>query len=136
MAADLKEAPHTPLRIGCHFGECLQLDDGSAWVGRAIILAKRVEDKAEPGCLYRPDANIATRYTLLSIAGAILGGSEFVGGRVSPAGAVLGALTLTLTTPFLTFLRLNPDFQIGAQGAILLLVLALRAIINRAEARA
>ncbi|MHA1189997.1 MAG: ABC transporter permease [Alphaproteobacteria bacterium] len=81
------------------------------------------------------DANIATRYTLLSIAGAILGGSQFVGGRVSPIGAVIGALTLTLTTPFLTFLRLNPDFQIGAQGAILILVLALRAIINRAEAR-
>jgi ribose transport system permease protein len=82
------------------------------------------------------DANIATRYTLLSIAGAILGGSEFVGGRVSPIGAVIGALTLTLTIPFLTFLRLNPDFQIGAQGAILILVLALRAVINRAEARA
>jgi ribose transport system permease protein len=81
------------------------------------------------------DANIATRYTLLSIAGAILGGSEFVGGRVSPIGAVLGALTLTLTIPFLTFLRLSPDFQIGAQGAILILVLALRAGINRAEAR-
>jgi ribose transport system permease protein len=82
------------------------------------------------------DANIATRYTLLSIAGAILGGSEFVGGRVSPIGAIVGALTLTLTIPFLTFLRLNPDFQIGAQGAILILVLALRAIINRAEAKA
>ncbi|MEM8916888.1 MAG: ABC transporter permease, partial [Pseudomonadota bacterium] len=81
------------------------------------------------------DANIATRYTLLSIAGAILGGSEFVGGRISPIGAVLGALTLTLTTPFLTFLRLSPDFQIGAQGAILILVLAMRAVINRNEAK-
>ena len=42
------------------------------------------------------DANIALRYTLLSIAGVILGGGEFVGGRVSPIGAVIGALTLTL----------------------------------------
>src|SRR3546814_18007692 len=42
------------------------------------------------------DAHIADRYTLLSIAGVILGGGEFVGGRVSPAGAVLGALTLAL----------------------------------------
>jgi len=82
------------------------------------------------------DANIATRYTLLSIAGAILGGSEFVGGRVSPIGAVIGAMTLTLTIPFLTFLRINPDWQIGAQGAILILVLALRAVINRGEAKA
>ncbi len=34
------------------------------------------------------DANIGNGYTLLSIAGVILGGGEFVGGRVSPIGAV------------------------------------------------
>ena len=82
------------------------------------------------------DANIALRYTLLSIAGVILGGGEFVGGRVSPFGAVIGATTLTLAASFLSFMRLNPDWQIGAQGAILILVLALRMLINRAEARA
>jgi len=81
------------------------------------------------------DANIALRYTLLSIAGAILGGSEFVGGRISPVGAVIGAITLALTGSFLSFLRISPDWQIGAQGAILIIVLALRAVINRAEAR-
>ena len=81
------------------------------------------------------DANIAARYTLLSIAGAILGGCEFVGGRVSPAGAVIGAITLTLAGSFLSFLRITPDWQIGATGAILILVLALRVLINRAEAR-
>ncbi|MEP3278356.1 MAG: ABC transporter permease [Stappiaceae bacterium] len=81
------------------------------------------------------DANIALRYTLLSIAGVILGGGEFVGGRVSPVGAVLGAMTLTLTASFLSFLRISPDWQIGAQGAILIIVLALRAIVNRLEAR-
>ena len=82
------------------------------------------------------DANIALRYTLLSIAGVILGGGEFVGGRVSPVGAVIGAMTLTLAGSFLSFLRLNPDWQIGAQGAILILVLALRVLISRGEARA
>ena len=82
------------------------------------------------------DANIALRYTLLSIAGVILGGGEFVGGRVSPIGAVIGAMTLTLAGSFLSFLRLNPDWQIGAQGAILILVLALRVLIGRAGARA
>lgn len=82
------------------------------------------------------DANIAHRYTLLSIAGVILGGGEFVGGRVSPVGAVIGAVTLTLAGSFLSFLRISPDWQIGAQGAILIIVLALRVLINRAEARA
>ena len=81
------------------------------------------------------DANIAARYTLLSIAGVILGGGEFVGGRISPIGAVIGAITLTLTASFLSFLRISPDWQIGAQGAILIIVLALRALINRSEAR-
>jgi ribose transport system permease protein len=81
------------------------------------------------------DANIALRYTLLSIAGVILGGGEFVGGRISPVGAVLGAITLTLAGSFLSFLRISPDWQIGAQGAILIVVLALRALINRTEAK-
>jgi len=81
------------------------------------------------------DANIALRYTLLSIAGVILGGGEFTGGRVSPVGAVIGALTLTLAGSFLTFLRLSPDWQIGAQGAILILVLAIRLLLSRREAR-
>lgn len=77
------------------------------------------------------DANIALRYTLLSIAGVILGGGEFVGGRVSPVGAVIGALTLALAASFLSFLRLSPDWQIGAQGAILILVLTARLIFSR-----
>jgi ribose transport system permease protein len=81
------------------------------------------------------DANIALRYTLLSIAGVILGGGEFIGGRVSPIGAVIGALTLTLAGSFLSFLRISPDWQIGAQGAILILVLALRLLFNRLEGR-
>ncbi|MHB1102987.1 MAG: ABC transporter permease [Devosia sp.] len=79
------------------------------------------------------DANIALRYTLLSIAGVILGGGEFVGGRVSPIGAVIGALTLTLAGSFLSFLKISPDWQIGAQGAILIIVLALRLLLNRRE---
>ena len=81
------------------------------------------------------DANIALRYTLLSIAGVILGGGEFTGGRVSPIGAVIGALTLTLAGSFLSFLRLSPDWQIGAQGAILILVLAARLLVRQAEKR-
>jgi len=81
------------------------------------------------------DAHIADRYTLFAIAGVILGGGEFVGGRVSPIGAVIGALTLALAGSFLIFLRISTDWQVGAQGAILIIVLALRALINRREAR-
>ena len=77
------------------------------------------------------DANIGNGYTLVSIAGVILGGGEFVGGRVAPIGAVVGALTLTLANSLLTFMRIPPDWQVGAQGAILIVVLAARVLINR-----
>jgi ribose transport system permease protein len=48
---------------------------------------------------------------------------------------VLGAMTLTLAGSFLSFLRISPDWQIGAQGAILIIVLAMRAAINWAEVK-
>lgn len=87
------------------------------------------------------DANMANGYTLLSIAGAILGGAEFVGGRVSPIGAVIGALTLQLAAVALNFfhiaalpsLRIPQEWQVGAQGIILIVILAARALINRSE---
>ena len=80
------------------------------------------------------DANIGNGYTLLSIAGVILGGGDFVGGRVSPIGAVMGALTLALAaSPLLTFIHIPPDWQVGANGAILIIVLAARALISRKE---
>jgi ribose transport system permease protein len=80
------------------------------------------------------DANIGNGYTLLSIAGVILGGGEFVGGRVSPIGAVIGALTLALAaSPLLTFMHIPPDWQVAANGAILIIVLAARILISRRE---
>lgn len=81
------------------------------------------------------DANIGNGYTLLSIAGVILGGGEFMGGRVSPIGAVIGALTLALAaSSLLTFMHIPPDWQVAANGAILIIVLAVRAFISRKEA--
>lgn len=40
-----------PMRVGCHFGECVALE-ADAWVGRGIALAKRVESAAAPNSLY------------------------------------------------------------------------------------
>ena len=77
------------------------------------------------------DANVATNYTLLSVAGVMLGGGSFAGGKVSAVGAVLGACTMTLVGTLLTFLQISPDWQIGSQGFILLLVLFLNGIMKR-----
>jgi Flp pilus assembly protein TadD len=44
---------HEPLalRVGCHFGECTQMDEGEGWIGRANAIAKRVESEASPNSL-------------------------------------------------------------------------------------
>ncbi len=46
------DLPHMPLRLGCHFGECMQLAGTDDWIGRAINMAKRVEDSADPDTFY------------------------------------------------------------------------------------
>jgi len=81
------------------------------------------------------DSNIASRYTLVSIAAVILGGGKFVGGHVSAPGAVIGALTMTLAASFLAFLDIAPDWQVGMQGLILIVVLGLRAALDSLERR-
>jgi ribose transport system permease protein len=78
------------------------------------------------------DARMGERYTLLTIAAVILGGGEFVGGRVSPIGAVVGATTIWLAAnSLLSALKLPPEWQIGAIGVILIAVLALRWLVGR-----
>lgn len=79
------------------------------------------------------DANLAPNYTLLSVAAVILGGGEFVGGKVSPVGTVVGAVTLVLMNSLLTFMNVSSDWQLAAQGLILIVVLAARAAISTLE---
>ncbi len=69
------------------------------------------------------DANISNNYTLLSVAGVIIGGGSFAGGKVNPLGAVLGGMTMTLICTLLSFLRIAPQWQAGGQGAMIILVL-------------
>ena len=72
------------------------------------------------------------------LAGYFRGSSLEIGDEyllASIALVVIGALTLTLAGSLLNFMRISPDWQVGAQGAILIVVLAARAVINRTERR-
>ena len=80
------------------------------------------------------DANIGTPYTLLSVAAVIVGGSEFTGAIVSPVGAIIGAFVMLLTGVLLSFTTISSDWQLSAQGLLLLLVLGLRALSRRKAA--
>jgi ribose/xylose/arabinose/galactoside ABC-type transport system permease subunit len=77
------------------------------------------------------DATIGAPYTLLAVASVIIGGGEFVGGVVSPVGAVIGAFIMLLTGALLTFMNVSTDWQLSVQGAILILVLSTRALQRR-----
>jgi len=72
------------------------------------------------------DATIGASYVLLSIAGVVIGGGSFSGGEISPVGAVAGALVVGMLGSLLQFLGVSSDFQVGAQGLLLVLVLVLR----------
>lgn len=80
------------------------------------------------------DATVGGQYTLVSIAAVIVGGGEFTGGVVSPAGAVIGAFIMLLTGSLLSFLNISTDWQLSVQGGILILVLAARALRRREAA--
>jgi len=77
------------------------------------------------------DATIGAAYTLLSVAAVIIGGGEFVGGVVSPVGAVIGAFIMLLTGALLSFMNVSTDWQLSVQGAILILVLGTRVLQRR-----
>jgi ribose/xylose/arabinose/galactoside ABC-type transport system permease subunit len=78
------------------------------------------------------DANVGASYTLLAIAAVIIGGAEFVGGVVSPVGAIIGTFIMMLTGSLLAFMRVSTDWQLSVQGGILILVLGTRALMRRA----
>lgn len=80
------------------------------------------------------DANVSLDYTLLTIASVILGGGEFTGGKSAAFGTVVGAITMSLAGSLLVFLQLSPDYQLGVQGLILILVLAGRSVGRQKEA--
>ena len=76
------------------------------------------------------DANIAANYTLLSIAGVMLGG-VFVRGRQSLRGRRRpGSLRHDPRRYAPDLLKISPDWQIGSQGLILLLVLFLNGLVK------
>ncbi len=80
------------------------------------------------------DATVGTQYTLVSIAAVIVGGSEFTGGIVVPAGTVIGAWIMLLAGSLLSFLNISTDWQLSVQGGLLIIVLGLRALHRRSDA--
>ncbi len=79
------------------------------------------------------DANSADGYTLMTIAAIVVGGSEFIGGRVSAIGAVLGAALLSLVGVLLGVFAIPSLFTAAAMGLLLIAVMGLRRLTSEAE---
>lgn len=77
---------------------------------------------------FASDINSGTSYTLMSVAAVVMGGAALMGGVISPAGAVVGAVTLTLIGALLAMLNIPSNLNPATQGVLLLAVLVLRSL--------
>lgn len=74
------------------------------------------------------DYNAGGAYTLLSVAAVVIGGCSLAGGLISPLGVVAGSVTLSLIGALLGMLNVSPDYNAAVQGALLVLILALKSL--------
>ncbi|HET9068861.1 MAG TPA: ABC transporter permease, partial [Amaricoccus sp.] len=83
------------------------------------------------------DINVGNAYTLLSVAGVVVGGCALLGGLISPWGVVAGAVTLSLIGAALASLGVSTDYNALVQGSLLVAILGLRTLADwsRRDAR-
>ena len=81
------------------------------------------------------DPTAATPYTLIGIAGAVLGGVSLSGGRGGLLGAAAGGAVLFLVQNLLSLAHVSAFYAQIAYGVILLAALALNGFVDRARHR-
>lgn len=77
------------------------------------------------------DISASSGDTLTSVAAVIFGGATFSGGEAYPVGAVAGAAALSVMATFLSVLNVPGYYELAITGAILMLAVALRVVLNR-----
>ena len=87
-----------------------------------LIFAARL-DSATP--------KAGTGFELDVIAACFIGGASASGGVGKVMGAVIGAFIMLLTGSLLSFMNVSTDWQLSVQGAILIVVLGMRAVQRR-----
>lgn len=74
-------------------------------------------------------------YTLLSVAAVVLGGVSLAGGRGGLLGPIIAVLILDLIRSDLTFLGMDPNYAVVAQGLIIVGVVMIGSLIQFRKAR-
>ena len=75
-------------------------------------------------------------YTLFSVAAVVLGGVSLVGGRGGVFGPIMGVFILSLIRSDMTFLSVDTNLALVAQGAILIGVVMVGSLIQLRRSRA
>ena len=75
-------------------------------------------------------------YTLLSVAAVVLGGVSLAGGRGGVFGPIVAVMILQLIRTDMTFLNLNTNLAVVAQGLILIGVVMIGSLIQLRRAHA
>jgi rhamnose transport system permease protein len=78
-------------------------------------------------------ANAGVGLEMKVIAGVVIGGASITGGRATVAGTLLGVILLVAMGPALVFLGVSAYWERAAQGAIILIAVAIDALSGRAE---
>jgi ribose transport system permease protein len=110
-------------------------------VGRTKILAYMLTGllSAVGGLALTASTTIGTPvpgpYTLESVAAIVLGGVSLAGGRGGVFGPIVAVIVLQLIQNDMTFLELDPNLALVAQGVILIGVLVLGSLIHFRRAR-
>ena len=74
-------------------------------------------------------------YTLLSVAAVVLGGVSLAGGRGGLVGPIIAVVILQIIRTDMTFLSIDPNLAIVAQGAILIGVVMVGSIVQFRRSR-
>jgi ribose transport system permease protein len=75
-------------------------------------------------------------YTLLSVAAVVLGGVSLAGGRGGVFGPIVAVVILQLIRTDMTFLSVDPNLAVVAQGLILIGVVMVGSLIQLRRSRA
>jgi len=88
----------------------------------AVVMTSRVASA-------RPDAGVG--YELQAITIAVLGGTSILGGEGTVLGTILGVLVITVLSNGLQLASINPIWQLGAVGIVLVVTVLLNQWLAR-----
>jgi len=88
----------------------------------AVVMTSRVASA-------RPDAGVG--YELQAITIAVLGGTSILGGEGTVLGTILGILVITVLSNGLQLASINPIWQLGAVGIVLVVTVLLNQWLAR-----